>query len=211
MKKAIRVLIYILMAVVVSIAIMNKVLLDRSKKDFSRQKIELNKTRHAANEIKKAVIQSNNASILHLGQNLKMTGIEKIFPNDQLNRHTSNQPRLLLVFSELSCNVCQDAETRFGVSIASDYGKEYVMAVVHATNRRYVTNYIRLNQVSFPVYFAEDESFMKKNGIKNTPMIFVIDSENKVIAANYPIPGHLDYSEPTHKFCYYYFNKYSNR
>lgn len=207
--KAIKVLIVILIVVVAAIAVRNKVLLDKSIKNYNQRTEDLKTTRHATNEVQKAVIQSNTASMMHLGKTLQMTGIEKIFPGDQWDKQLAKQPRLLLVFSELSCNVCQDAETRFGVSIASDYGKESVMAVVHATNRRYVSNYIRLNQVNFTVYFDENETFLKQNSIKNTPMIFVIDSDNKVISANYPIPGHLEYSEPMHKFCYHYFNKFS--
>jgi hypothetical protein len=57
--------------------------------------------------------------------------------------------------------VCQDEETKFAVGIASEYGKEYVMAVVHASNRRYVRNYIRMNRVNFTVFFCEDEGFFK--------------------------------------------------
>jgi hypothetical protein len=99
-----------------------------------------------------------------------------------------------------------DEETAFGVSLASEYGKDNVLAVVHATNRRYVQNYIRLNQINFPVYFCKDESFMENNGIKNTPMIFVLDESNRVVASHFPIPGHPEFSEPMHVFCYNYFN-----
>jgi hypothetical protein len=126
----------------------------------------------------------------HQGKTLKMVSLKKIFPNDH-DQHApaaAKQPRLLLIFSELGCNVCQDEETKFAVSIASEYGPEYVMAVVHASNRRYVQNYIRMNRVNFPVFFCEDDAFLEENEIKNTPMIFIVDEENRVIASHFLLP-----------------------
>ena len=82
--------------------------------------------------------------------------------------------------------MCQDKETQFAVNIATKYNPQYVMAIIHATSRRYVQDYIRLNQVNFPVYYCNDKenSFFKDNEILNTPMILVIDENNCVLAAN---------------------------
>jgi hypothetical protein len=205
--KILKITITLIMIVISAIAVRNKILLDRCVHSFKQQQAELNQTRKIEANIQDAVIKPQTAAMMHLGKTIQLVNINKIFPNTSTKVNTPDQPRLILIFSELSCNVCQDEETRFGVSIASEYGKEYVMAIVHASNRRYVQNYIRMNQVNFPVYYCEDETFLKENGIRNTPMIFVLDNENRVVAANYPIPGQLQYSDPMHKFCYHYFNK----
>jgi hypothetical protein len=197
----------IVMVLVAAMAVRNKVALDKYSKSYHLQIEKNREINHSKEETEKAVINAQTASITHLGKTIELVHMEKIFPKNATEEKTANHPRLMLIFSELSCNVCQDEETRFAVSIASEYGMKYVLAVVHATNRRYVQNYIRLNQINFPVYYSKDELFLKLNGIKNTPMIFVIDDKNQVIAANYPIPGHPQYSEPMHKFCYHYFNK----
>jgi hypothetical protein len=204
--KIVKIAITIIVIVIVAIAVRNKILLDRCSQSFQKQQAELNQSQKLKSNIQNAVIRAQTASMMHLGKTIELVNINKIFPKTPVEVKVSRHPILLLVFSELSCNVCQDEETRFGVSIASEYGKEYVMAVVHATNRRYVQNYIRMNQVNFPVYYCEDETFLRENGIYNTPMIFIMDKENRVVAANFPIPGHLQYSDPMHKFCYHYLN-----
>lgn len=191
------------------IAIRNKIQLDRCTRDCHIAKETLVNTKETNTKIEEALIQAQYAAMIHLGTTIKLVNMKKIFPASSNPEEAlpGKHPKLLLVFSELSCNVCQDEETRFGVSIANEYGPEFVMAVVYATNRQYVGSYVRLNQINFPVFYCQDESFMKENGIKNTPMIFVLDEENRVIASNFPLPGHLEYSEPIHRFCYHYFNK----
>lgn len=204
--KAVKIAIAILIVVIVGFAVWNKILLNRCAQSLQSSNAKKNEYQKAGKMVEDAVIKAQSASMMHLGKTIKFDKMELVFPENppsKINKH----PRLLLIFSELACNVCQDEETRFGVGIADQYGKNYVMAVVHATNKRYVRNYIRMNQVNFPVYFSPDESFMEKNLIKNTPMILLIDEENKVIASLFPIPGHFEYSEPFHNFCYHYFNR----
>ncbi len=211
--KYLKIGITIVMVVVIAAAIIqNKIYLDKYVKKYQVQKEKNSRTLHAMSEIKKAVISGQTASMKHQGKHLKLTGLEKIFPKEKNEENMIKKPRLILVFSELSCNVCQDKETQFAINIASEYNTQYVTAIVHATNIEYVQNYIRLNQVNFPVYYCKDRenSFFKDNKILNTPMIFLVDENNRVLAANYPIPGHLEYSEPMHRFCYHYFNEYVN-
>jgi hypothetical protein len=207
--KILKIAIILLVVVIASIAVRNKILLDRCARSVKQQQEERKQADKGHISIHDAVIKAQTASIMHLGKTIELVHIEKIFPKTTTEEKAANHPRLMLIFSELSCNVCQDEETRFAVRIASEYGTKYVMAIVHATNRRYVQNYIRLNQVNFPVFYCEDKdnSFFKDNDILNTPMVFVIDEDNQVIAANYPIPGHLEYSKPMHRFCYDYFDK----
>lgn len=205
--KALKVLIAGLVLALAVVAVYNKVLVNRYSKNYMLQKEENRKLLNTTAKIKKAVIMGRTASMMHLNKIIKFENIKKIFPNAQTDLIQAGRPRLLLVFSELGCNVCQDDETAFAVNIAKEFGRELVFAVVYATNRRYVQNYIRMNRVNFPVYFCEDESFLKSNNIINTPMVFVLDKSNRVIASHFPIPGQKEYSEPMHDFCFYYFGK----
>ncbi|MCP5045961.1 MAG: hypothetical protein GY940_02245 [bacterium] len=205
--KILKIIAVVFVIVLAFFAVRNKMLMDRYAKDYGLQKAENEKILHTHKEVEDAVIKGRTASMRHLGKNLKLINMKQIFPTKSDDLPSAKHPKLLLVFSELGCNVCRDDETRFAAGIASQYGKDYVMAVVHASNQRYVQNYIRMNQVNFPVYFCPDQSFLNENGIKNTPMIFVVDENNRVVASHFPIPGHLEYSEPMHRFCYYYFNR----
>jgi hypothetical protein len=202
----------ILIVVVAAIAIRNKILMGRWARDYQLQKTQFTEFKQATQKIQDALIKANNAAMIHLGTTIKLVNMnmKKIFPADpNLSIESATKhPKLLMVFSELSCNVCRDEETQFGASIANEYGQDYVMAVVFATQRQYVANYVRLNQINFPVFLCADETFFKENGIQNTPMIFVLDEENRVIASHYPLPGHLEYSESIHLFCYHYFNRF---
>lgn len=205
--KILKILIAILVLLLGVVAVKNKMLVDKYSKNYRLQKEENKKILYETNEIKQAVINSRTASMRHLGKIIKFEKIISIFPNEHTDLRQAVHPRLLLVFSELGCNVCQDNETDFAVNIVKEFGSEFVFSVVHATKRQYVQNYIRMNRVNFPVYFSEDEVFLKINNIKNTPVIFIIDESNRVIAAHFPIPGQKDYSKPMHDFCYFYLDK----
>jgi len=203
-----RILTAALIVVVAGVAIWNKINLDKCSRHNQILRNKIGNAKAGNQKIETAVIKAHTVSMKHLGKTIKMgKDLKQVFPEKPVAANKARHPKLLLVFNELGCNVCMDSETQFGVSIASEYGQDYVMAIVHATNQRYVRNYIRMNQVNFPIFFCEDESFQKQNNIKNTPMILVLDKENKVIASHFPIPGQLQYSEPVHQFCYHYFNK----
>lgn len=204
-----KLLIALLVIFIAFIGVRNKILLNHSIKQNHLLKEQYSQLSENTQKIQEALIKAHFASMIHLGTTIQLLNIEQIFPQPT---HTTTppvpkHPRLLLVFSELSCNVCQDAETQFGISIANDYGQDYVTAIIYATQRRYVSSYVRMNQVNFPVFFCKNDSFFKLNHIQNTPMIFIIDQENRIIASHFPLPGHLEYSEPIHRFCYYYFNQ----
>jgi len=64
--------------------------------------------------------------------------------------------------------------------------------------------------VNFPVYYVEDDAFFKVNEIHHTPLVLVIDEDNRVIAAHLPVPGHPGYSEPIHRFCRDYLTRFAS-
>lgn len=207
-----RFLIGLLVVVVAVIAVWNKVLLNRCNHNAQIQRKQISNFQHNIKEVEEAVLKSQSAAMMHLDSTLTFTGIERFFPEKlppETELESFDHPRLILVFSELSCNVCQDKETEFAITIASNFGQDYVMAIVHAVKKRYVQNYTRLNQVNFPVYCCDDRdrSFFKVNKIINTPILLIIDRNNRIIAAHIPIPGHPEYSDPIHQFCFDYLGK----
>ena len=204
--KTLKIIIAILVVVLAFVAVRNKILANRYAGQIREARATNSKLKKEIKDVGNTIIKNQTASMVHLGKRLKLTNLNAIFPKNQTAVPQVDHPRFVLVFSELSCNVCVDEETRFAVGIASEYGINYALALVHASERRYVQSYIRLNQVNFPVGFSEDDTFLTENGIKHTPALFVVDHENRVLAAHLPVTGHPEYSEPIHQFCYHYFN-----
>ncbi len=140
------------------------------------------------------------------GAAYKQLGKRLVFPQLELVGASSahspliTQPatRLLLVFSDLSCNVCRDRETAFAKTLAAEAAVGQVAAVVSASNRRYVASFARVSGANFPIYFDINSQFIRQNGIENQPLLMVINKDNEVVAAEYPLPGQAEWSEPFH-------------
>jgi len=203
--KFFKIILVFLIIAAFAISLWNKIHLQKYKRMYEIQKKEKVRIEGVSKKIEEAVIKAQMASMKHIGKKLIWENIEKIYPKEDSKQGNYINPKLVLIFSELGCNVCQDNETAFAVDIANVFGKNFVLAVINASNKRYARNYIRMNQINFPVYFCKDDLFLNGNNIKNTPMIFVINEEDRVIASTFPIPGHPIYSKPIHEFCFYYF------
>jgi hypothetical protein len=204
--KIARVIIIVLMVAILGVSTWNILQLKRCKKSLVSQKLE---SQEQLKTIEKAFIESQIAAMTYLDIELSWVYINKIYPAGDFQLELQENPKLVLIFSEFSCNVCQDHETKFALEVAAAFGENYVLAVVQASNMRYVSTYIRLNQVNFPVYYSADDTFLSVNGIHHTPLVLVIDEENRVIAAHLPVAGHPEYSEPIHKFYQNYLNRYA--
>ena len=203
--KIARVIIILLMVSILGVSTWNTLQLKRCKKILVSQKLE---SQQQLKIIEKAFIESQIAAMTYLDRELSWVNIKKIYPAGDVQLELRENPKLVLVFSEFSCNVCQDNETKFALEVSAAFGENYVLAVVQAGNTRYVSTYIRLNQVNFPVYYDADDTFFAVNGIHHTPLVLVINEENRIIAAHLPVPGHPEYSEPIHRFCRDYLNRY---
>jgi hypothetical protein len=193
-----RLIIIVLMVSILGLSTWNTMQLNRCKKRLVNQKVE---SQQQFKKVEKAFIESQIASMTYLNRELSWCYIKKIYPAGDFQLELSENPKLLLILSEFSCNVCQDDETKFALEILAAFGENYVLAIVQAGNTRYVNTYIRLNQVDFPVYYVEDDTFFEVNEIHHTPLVLVIDKDNRIIAAHLPVPGHPEYSEPIHRFC----------
>lgn len=108
--------------------------------------------------------------------------------------------RLLMYFSEASCNTCRESETQFMNGLSGATGGAGVAVIAHASNPRYVQNFVRLNGLAeMPVFYDRNGAFGSVNGIGETPMLFVLDAEGRVVAALFPLPGRPQWSEPFHR------------
>ncbi len=199
--KSYKIIVAVLICATVGFSVWNKVRLDEYQKIIAGEKEESQELRNRAKEIEKAIIRSMSASLRHLGKTLLWEKLEPVLNVDgHCEKPYGNIPKLVLVLSELGCDACRDSETAFAKKMATKIGKSSVLAIVHANDRRYVRNYIRVNQVNFPVYFSEDFKFLEYNDIRNTPMIFFVGNDGRVLASHFPLPGLPQYSEPFHRF-----------
>lgn len=187
--------------------IWNGYLVFKYKKMYKLKEVQVERVENAFNEIQNAVVKANTYAMKFQGKTLYLSDISKIYPETETKQNPAPGPRLILVFSELGCNVCQDKETEFAAGIARKFGSEKCMVIIHSQNIRYARNYIRINRVKFPVYYCRDADFLLINNIGNTPMIFVVDENDRIVASHFPIPGHPVYSKPIHEFCLKYFEQ----
>lgn len=202
--KVLKVLIGLAIISVLVIAVFNKIHLDKYVALSKAQNTKISNLEKEGSELKKVVLAARSVSLRHIGKTLMFNGLQKVFEGNEPEKKGKTGNKLILVFSELSCNVCMDKETQFAVELAGKIGPGSVEAIVYANSMRYVKNYIRLNKVNFPVFFCGDNSFFEENDIINTPLLCLVNDLGQVVAAHYPIPGHLEYSEPFHRFCVNY-------
>ena len=156
-------------------------------------------------EIIGAAVSSGEKNFSHFGKKIDLSELTVTF--NPFGSPLLGGPYVLLVFSELSCNVCQDEESQFANELIGLLGEGRVRSVIHSRNRRYAAQYIRLNQVKFPVYHISDDGFLLKNDIQDTPLVLFVDENGFVVFAHSPIPGYPEFSKPFHDFCLSYFGQ----
>lgn len=141
-----------------------------------------------------ALALSYIGKMLQFPESLELVNKES-FPD----KPTIDQPKLLLIFSELSCNVCMDDETQFGNHMAELLGPNQVIAVVQSNNKRFCVNYVRMNQTKFPVYFDKDGAFIRANKIHHTPLLLAVSPPSEITYSHQPITGQTDLCPPHHE------------
>jgi len=208
--KIIKTLLAVLVALILVFSVWNKISLHRCVKMLNQKNTAYNDLEKAKNVTERAVINSQEYANKFIGSTLILKDLEKIYPVSTSSQENlinkDNRPMVLLTFSEMGCNACLDDQTNFVNELYQVYGPGSVACIVYADNKRYVRNYIRINQVKFPVFFDKDGTFFEENQITDTPLLLIIDGSRKILYSHFPIPGHLQFSEPFHHFCYRYFN-----
>lgn len=157
--------------------------------------VEVDETKGTVASIEEAYAQSLLASNSLLGRTLVWPESLTSVSGTEDNR---TGPALILSLSDLSCNVCEEAETKFASEISAQAPAVRVIAVVHANQRRYVTAYARVNAVRFPVLFDPQKAFAKANQIPVAPMVMFVDAQGTIRAAHFPIPGKTAFSNVFH-------------
>ncbi len=143
---------------------------------------------------------NHEAELSLTGRKLEFTpGLELINePSAQVNIPPSDE-YLLLYIDEKSCNVCADEESRNLQSIATRFGFEKCIAVVHTATRRNAINYVRLNNLSLPVLLDGDNSFFRENNISASPIILLV-KDGVIQMAHIPLAGHIELCQPFHTY-----------
>ena len=118
--------------------------------------------------------------------------------------------RLLLTFSELSCDACRDDETQFLLDMAQNIGEGAAGILVHADSLRYVRGYMRMNGIHLPVFYDKEGAFFARNKINKTPMLLLINDRDEVLAASHAIAGETWLSQPFHNLCRRFFEELQN-
>lgn len=138
----------------------------------------------------------------YIGRTLVWTELEAI--EDQTVDHPAREAkyRIVLYFDEVDCNVCLDKETQFLKSVAETFGAEHTAFVLRAQSPRYIVNYIRVNALDQGVLYDPEGGFAKANGIAKSPMLFVINAENLILASFSPARPYPEISEIFHEACF---------
>ena len=105
--------------------------------------------------------------------------------------------RLLLLLSDIDCDVCQDRETQFAKSIADTLGPRRT-AVIVSGDRRFATAYVRVNGARFPVFLDEPDAFGKGNSLPRRPLLLVLEG-GRVTMAHMPQTSLPSLSEAFHE------------
>ena len=112
------------------------------------------------------------------------------------------QAKLYILLSERDCNACQDSELRFANDLARDAGADRVVAVIHATERRYAASVVRVNAIRFRAFFDENDDFANQNGVASRPLLLAVNDRQEVVAAHLPLPGRPELSDAFHDACW---------
>ena len=167
---------------------------------------EIVKTRSNAGSLEESFVFTKHVMMEHYGKKISLAGLTRLYsPEGEEPEVKAAGPSILLIFSELSCNVCQDEESQFARELAEELGPNHVSAVIHSDNQRYARNYVRLNQANFPIYHIKNHNFLQENGLDPTPLVLFLDESDRVIFAHHPLPGKPELSKPFHDFCRNYF------
>ncbi len=150
--------------------------------------------------IAQAVLGSEQVEFAQVGKRLALPALEELHLTDNSKPHQTLSPSddlLILLFSDVSCSVCEESETAAAIRIATAVGTDKVIAIVHAKQRRYAAAFARVNRVPFRVFLDPENSFAKANQIRAAPLLMVAKS-GEIVAALSPIAGKPEFSLPFH-------------
>lgn len=138
-----------------------------------------------------------------IGKVLTWPPTMKVFGPQAPNRAPGGY-KLVLALSELSCDVCRDEETQFALGLARQHGVD-VTIVVRAAQARYVRSYMRLNGIELSVYHDQAGEFFQQHQLGEGPLLMLVNPQQEVIAAHWPLPGDPDLCRPFHQMCTTFF------
>ncbi len=169
-------------------------LVSRGRADSQRLTELIHRCQAAKQNLEDGYAAAYGAELALVGRRLRLPRLESL--SGASGKSTLTQGlRLLLLVSDISCNVCQDRETQFTRSVAERFGAEAVMVIIAAKERRFVSTYARANGGHFPVYLAPPEGIAPD--LPAPPLLMLLDG-NRILVVHQPHPGYERFSEAFH-------------
>lgn len=162
-------------------------------------RLEVGRARAEAAEVVGSMSRAHQVELALLGRTLDWPDGLEALPGAPEAAPLYAGHRLVMYFSELACNVCREREAQFMNGLAGITGGAGLAIVVHAENRRYARNFVRFGHLEeIPVYFDPQREMGRRNSVEESPVLVLLDAEDRVVAAHLPLPGHPGWSEPFH-------------
>lgn len=101
-----------------------------------------------------------------------------------LSQKLTAQPKLVLRYSELSCNICVDTAIAYFSAFAEKAGKDNVILLVEFASEAYLAQFMRFNNINLPHIYR---IITDANARDESPHLFVLDKSQVIKDAFYPM------------------------
>jgi hypothetical protein len=105
----------------------------------------------------------------------------------KFNQLTKEKPKLIFKYSALNCNDCVDEQIVLLKKAAKKIGSENIVIITDYGTPRELTQFIRMNQISFKIYNLRN---LKLTTIDNNlPYYFILDESYSLKLLFFPLKG----------------------
>lgn len=127
-------------------------------------------------------------SYCFIGKIFPKNTITDIVNNNEIIVNTTNNYKLILLFSNIDCQPClKDA-----LIIISEFYNKYhsylylnLIAIAKTDNVAEILKWKKVVNMKFPIYYDKDDTIFQKISLIKLPIIFLIDSKNNIILSLY--------------------------
>jgi peroxiredoxin len=110
------------------------------------------------------------------------------------HKYISNKKNILLIYSELTCNICVDSLIENCNILADRYKNIKIWGIASANDLEYLRRYSRINQLKFPLFWDRKEVLISKLKIDMLPAILIIDESGTIINSFFITPQTRDFT-----------------
>jgi hypothetical protein len=128
------------------------------------------------------IILSLASEHLKIDKNLQIVDDKS---NQSLSELISNNPKLVLRYSEIACNSCVDAQLKILEKLAIKIGSENIIILASYKNNSSLWRFKRINNIRLNLYNIDNLGFSLER--ENIPFYFIIDNTFNVKMIFIPI------------------------